>query len=55
MDQQSALHVAWPKREDGSNKSLGEMTPEERRAQLKAAVERFKVKHAQAATAPSEH
>jgi hypothetical protein len=39
-------HVPWPKRPDGSNMTLGEMSPEDRRAQLKAAAERFKAKHA---------
>ena len=40
------LHVPWPKRPDGSNMSIGEMSPEDRKAQLRAAAERFKAKHA---------
>lgn len=38
------LHVPWPKRPDGSNMTMGEMTPEQRRAQWKAAVLRVKAK-----------
>ena len=30
----------WPTHEDGTNKRVGEMTPEEKRAVFKAAVER---------------
>ena len=32
----------WPKRPDGTNKTMGEMTPEERREQMEAAVLRLK-------------
>lgn len=32
----------WPKHEDGTNKRVGEMTPDEMRAVFKAAVERRK-------------
>jgi len=32
----------WPTREDGSNKTVGEMTPDEMRAVMKAASERTK-------------
>lgn len=31
----------WPKHPDGRNMRLGEMTPEERRAQIKASVQRI--------------
>lgn len=31
----------WPKRPDGSNKTVGEMTADERRAVMSAARERF--------------
>lgn len=33
----------WPKREDGTNKTMGEMTRDERRAQFKASIVRIKV------------
>jgi hypothetical protein len=32
----------WPKRPDGSNKTMGEMTSEERRVQFAAACQRVK-------------
>lgn len=32
----------WPKRRDGSNKTLGEMTPEERRTQFVEACEKLR-------------
>lgn len=32
----------WPKRPDGTNKTMGEMTPEERREQFEAAAQRLK-------------
>jgi hypothetical protein len=30
------MSTEWPKHEDGTNKSVGEMTPEERRAAFRA-------------------
>lgn len=33
---------AWPTRADGTNKTMGEMTKEERREQVKASIERTK-------------
>lgn len=39
-------HIPWPKRPDDSNMSLGEMSPEDRRAQMKAVAKRFKAKYA---------
>jgi hypothetical protein len=32
----------WPKRPDGTNKTMGEMTPEERKAQVQASLGRLK-------------
>lgn len=32
----------WPKRPDGSNKSVGEMTPAERERVMRASVDRLK-------------
>jgi hypothetical protein len=32
---------AWPKRPDGSNMTVGEMSPQDRRAQMEAANARF--------------
>lgn len=32
----------WPKRDDGTNKTIGEMTAEERRAAFSASVERLR-------------
>lgn len=32
----------WPKRPDGSNKTVGEMTPEEKRAAFQGAAQRVK-------------
>lgn len=34
----------WPKRPDGSNMSIGEMTPEDARRVMREAAERFKAK-----------
>ena len=39
------LHIPWPTRPDGSNMSIGEMSPEDRKAQIAAAARRFQVKH----------
>lgn len=36
------MMIDWPKHPDGRNMKMGEMTPEQRRAQWKAAAERFK-------------
>jgi hypothetical protein len=36
------MNAPWPKRPDGSNKTMGEMTPAERRAQFTAACQRLK-------------
>lgn len=37
---------AWPKHEDGTNKRVGDMTPEEQRAVFKAAAERVQAEFA---------
>lgn len=37
--------MAWPKRDDGTNKNMGEMTPAERREQWQAAVDRYKARN----------
>lgn len=44
-DRADAEHIPtpWPKRPDGTNKTMGEMTREERRAQWKDAAERARV------------
>jgi hypothetical protein len=34
----------WPKRPDGSNMTMGEMTPEQRREQMRLAAQRVKAK-----------
>lgn len=39
----------WPKRPDGSNKTMGEMTQEERRAQTTAACRKLEREFAQPA------
>lgn len=36
--------MAWPTRPDGTNKTMGEMTPEERREQWAGAVDRYKAR-----------
>lgn len=36
------MDSGWPKRADGSNMTMGEMTPEQRRHQMKLAAERAK-------------
>jgi hypothetical protein len=40
-----ARHVPWPKRPDGTNMTIGEMSPEDERAQLKAAALRWADKY----------
>lgn len=35
------LHVEWPMHADGGHKTIGEMTPDERRAQTAAAARRL--------------
>ena len=34
--------MAWPTHPDGTNKTVGEMTPAEKREVMKAAADRFK-------------
>ena len=35
------MSTEWPKHEDGTNKTVGEMTPDEKRAVFLLAAERF--------------
>lgn len=43
------FRVPWPTRPDGSNMTMGEMTPEQRRAQWKAAAIRWRARGEQPA------